>query len=329
MDNKFNWTELRKAVAQQLGTKENEVNTFLQAYSAAIEQGLKQDGQVRINNLGTFKVQQVAPRKSVNVTTGEAFIIPGYNKIAFTPEAAIKELVTNVTNHSSSTKMVTHPLEKLNEQATEIVDILADLGQSPTQVKAEKVEEVPEVLKVEEVPEVEEVPKGEKAKKAETVKPKNRSWLTVSMTLLIIIVLMVGGFLIGGGKLVGWLCGYTGVEPFDEAAMALDDIEEIESDVPQAPVSTLPYPITYNQFIAIERLPKGSRLAWLARKYYGERDMWVFIYEANRDHVTNPSHIVIGTPIRVPKLPKELLDLSNPETRQLVDRLIEEYKQNP
>ena len=54
---------------------------------------LKQDKQVKINGLGTFRLQAIAARKSVNVTTGEEITIPGYNKVAFAPEAGLKELV--------------------------------------------------------------------------------------------------------------------------------------------------------------------------------------------------------------------------------------------
>ena len=83
---------------------------------------------------------------------------------------------------------------------------------------------------------------------------------------------------------------------------------------------------TYTEFIGIEYLGEASRLAWVAKKYYGEKDLWVFLYEANMDHLKDPHHIAVDTPIRVPKLSKELLDLKNPQTRALVDQLIELYR---
>ena len=77
----------------------------------------KTDKQVKINGLGTFKVQAVAPRKSVDVNTGEEIIIEGYNKLVFAPEAGVKELVEKQPKEID-------PLKKLGAQAEEIVEVV-------------------------------------------------------------------------------------------------------------------------------------------------------------------------------------------------------------
>lgn len=99
--------------------------------------GLKADKVVRITGLGTFKLQEVAPRKSVNVVTGEDIVIAGYDKVVFVPEAGIKELVATTKapaeqkqqKDAPSASEDINPLQKLGEQANEIVGLLADLGQ--------------------------------------------------------------------------------------------------------------------------------------------------------------------------------------------------------
>lgn len=133
MAEKLSWTELRHLLATRAGVSEKEANIFLSAFNAQIVEALKQDKQVKVNGLGTFRLQAVAPRKSVNVTSGEEITIDGYNKIAFTPEVSVKELVENVpaTPQPIETDEEINPLKKLGDQAEEIVDILADLGQSP------------------------------------------------------------------------------------------------------------------------------------------------------------------------------------------------------
>lgn len=319
MEAKITWAELRKAVAKQLGAKEEEINRFMQAYSAAMEQALQTDKQFKITNLGTFKVQDVAARKSINVATGETFTIPSYNKLTFTSESAVKELVATAT--TTPVVASNRPLEKLNEQATEIVDILADLGQSPKEAKGESQKEKVESQK-------EKVEREEKVVVVEKEEKRRRPWLIAGLIILFIVILLSLTWLFYGKQLMNWYGRITQSEVIEEASMAQTDIMEIENEVVEEEVvtSSLPYPYQYKQFIATERLPRGSRLAWLARKYYNERDMWVFIFEANRDHIEHPSQILIGTPVRIPMLPQELRDLSNPETRQLVDRLIEEYK---
>ena len=70
---KLSWTELRKSIAERINADEKEVAAFMSALIPAITKALREDRQVRITNLGTFKLQSVAPRRSVNVATGEAF----------------------------------------------------------------------------------------------------------------------------------------------------------------------------------------------------------------------------------------------------------------
>ena len=59
---------------------------------------------------------------------------------------------------------------------------------------------------------------------------------------------------------------------------------------------------TYDEILLTEDIPYGSRLAWISKKYYGDKVYWPYIYEANKDRIANPSKIQVGTPIRVPKL---------------------------
>ncbi len=133
-ENKLSWTELRRALATRAGVSEKEANTFLNAFNEQLVEALKQDKQVKINGLGIFKLQAVAPRKSVNVTTGEEIMIEGYNKVAFVPEAGVKELIekTGVVGATAQAlELADDPIQKLGAQADEIVGILGELGQSP------------------------------------------------------------------------------------------------------------------------------------------------------------------------------------------------------
>lgn len=68
----------------------------------------------------------------------------------------------------------------------------------------------------------------------------------------------------------------------------------------------------YTEFIASERIKSGSRLTLMSRRYYGSKDFWVYIYEANKEKIPNPDQIAKGTLIRIPKLDARLIDVSNP-----------------
>ena len=69
----------------------------------------------------------------------------------------------------------------------------------------------------------------------------------------------------------------------------------------------------------------GNTLTLMAQKYYGNKDLWVFIYEANLGKIKSPTHIETGTSIRIPKLSEELMDMNNPDTKQLVRQLSSQY----
>ena len=146
MADKLSWSELRRALAQRANISEKDANTFLTAFNAQLLEALKTEKQVKINGLGTFKLQAVAPRKSVDVTTGNEITIEGYNKVSFVPEAGVKELVEKV--EAGEAVEALNPIQKLGAQADEIVDILGDLGELPKEEKAE--EPVEETAPVEE-----------------------------------------------------------------------------------------------------------------------------------------------------------------------------------
>ena len=142
MADKLSWSELRRALAQRANISEKDANTFLTAFNAQLLEALKTEKQVKINGLGTFKLQAVAPRKSVDVTTGSEITIEGYNKVSFVPEAGVKELIEKV--EAGEAVEALEPIQKLGAQADEIVDILGDLGELPKEEKAEEpVEEEP------------------------------------------------------------------------------------------------------------------------------------------------------------------------------------------
>ena len=80
-----------------------------------------------------------------------------------------------------------------------------------------------------------------------------------------------------------------------------------------------------SETLLYEELTAGSRLAWLAKKHYGSKDLWVFIYEANRDVLPNAHTIPIGTRIRVPKLEGKWLNPDDSATRAAIETLKEKY----
>ena len=84
---------ITSALAKQHKLSAADAAAFVDAFFDIISSELKNGNQVKIRRLGTFKVQAVKPRESVNVNTGERVLIEGHDKISFTPDAVMKELV--------------------------------------------------------------------------------------------------------------------------------------------------------------------------------------------------------------------------------------------
>lgn len=390
MADKLSSTDLRRAVMARTGASEKEVALFHNALKEQIIAALRQDNQVKINGLGTFRLQAISPRKSVNIATGESITIEGYNKLAFVPEVSVKELVGNnpLPQDTPAPQQPTpkkqpgnefDPLKKLGEQADEIVDILATLGQgpkaqnetnepvsttSPAQPASVSTEQAPTTptstspLKEEnesetiapkettpqekttvETIEIEPVvsttsPKKEEKKQQKTAKPKRKyhflrdTLICVSCLLLV----LIGGYIFLRETLSQWvdslreqpdteMVAVENTTPIDTIETA-KDTTTLTSEITEYAESTST-PLTYTEFIATERVRNGSRLAQIARRHYGEdkMDLWVYIYDANRDIIDNPNAIKVGTELRVPHLTEQQMDLTNPDTQAQIAQL--------
>ena len=90
---KVSITELASKLMEKHGLKRTEAELFIRQFVGVINDGLKNDKSVKVKGLGTFKVQAVSARKSVDVNTGEAIVIEGRDKISFTAEAVMRDLV--------------------------------------------------------------------------------------------------------------------------------------------------------------------------------------------------------------------------------------------
>lgn len=460
--NKLTWQNLRKAVTEYANCSEQEAERFLNALLESVVEGLKTDKQVKIKGLGVFSLKAVAPRKSVNIATGEDFTIEGYNKLTFSAESLLKESVEKriqkPATEEITKEMANDPIKKLGEQANEIVDILAQLGQYPEEKKNENVVTVEESTPTKDDSEDQEATKEVTKEVTEEVTkevteevittPKKKKCKHAWICWLISGLLLMG--IIGTGvyfreAIIGWWqctkimdrpikkskyhdivvsktnpkksaqleensfwddciekcsdwyeeCSdvvvgwwknikfgddqienskaakaltshttyptqeyqptYTDFEDLEYASApgihtqyALDEISEDTEgmasmiadeegitvyeemaeqyeEVTNTIVALASQPREYTQFIGSETVDQDSRLAWIAYKYYGHKDLWVFIYEANRDVITNPAKIAPGQVLRIPALDAKYLDMNNSELQELVKNLSQKY----
>ena len=112
---------------------------------------------------------------------------------------------------------------------------------------------------------------------------------------------------------------------YNEQDTAFDDTPDTkETSIEQTDIFNTPR--VYTRFLDTIQMPKDSRLTLISLKYYGHRDFWVYIYEANQSRIPNPNVIVPGTTLYIPKVNGALIDSSNPQAikyaRELHDKFV-------
>lgn len=102
-----NVKDLAKIVADRYDMHQQDAEKFMDDMFSLIRSALINDEQVKIKGLGTFKVQTVKERASVNVNTGEKVMINSHDRISFTPDATMRDSVNKPFAH-----FVTVPLNE-------------------------------------------------------------------------------------------------------------------------------------------------------------------------------------------------------------------------
>ena len=113
---------------------------------------------------------------------------------------------------------------------------------------------------------------------------------------------------------------------YNEQDTAFDDAPETKAETSIEQTDIFNTPRVYTRFLDTIQMPKDSRLTLISLKYYGHRDFWVYIYEANQSRIPNPNVIVPGTTLYIPKVNGVLIDSSNPQAikyaRELHDKFV-------
>lgn len=145
MDAKLNQSDLISLLAKGSNISVAKAELFTKSFFDLIIEGLEQDGIVKINGLGTFKVMDVASRGSVNVNTGEKIEIKGHKKLTFIPADALKDDVNQPfamfepveVDETYQPDSVNEPESEDSTEQAELSDAIVEIVESPTEVPAE------------------------------------------------------------------------------------------------------------------------------------------------------------------------------------------------
>lgn len=99
MNEKITTSELAELLAQRTPMTPDEAHAFIKRIFSRVVAVLQEEKYLKIKDLGTFKLIRVSSRESVAVNTGERILIDGYDKISFTPENTLRDLINKPFAH--------------------------------------------------------------------------------------------------------------------------------------------------------------------------------------------------------------------------------------
>ena len=135
-----NIKDLARFLVEKHGIKLADAELFISLMTEIINEGVHRERQVKIKGLGTFKLMSVSSRESIDVNTGERIVIEGRDKLSFTPDNAMKELV-NQPFSQFETVVVNDGVE-LEDEYKEQVEETAPAEEKKEIVEEKAVEEI-------------------------------------------------------------------------------------------------------------------------------------------------------------------------------------------
>ena len=135
--------DLAEILVQKHQLDSRSAEAFINAVIETIHEGLKNDRVVKVKGFGTFKLTAVRERESINVNTGERVVISGHDKVSFTPDAVLRDLVNKPFAQFDTVVLADGvDFEDMPEVETEDADIAAEeAAEIPVQEEAKAVSE--------------------------------------------------------------------------------------------------------------------------------------------------------------------------------------------
>lgn len=327
--------ELVDIIATQTNFTKKNSEEFLKEFVHVLQEYLEKDGFVKVKGLGAFKLVKNEERKSVNVTTGEAIIIPAHNKVSFIPDNAIKEAVNKPYAH-----LETITVDDDTKNST--ID-----DQPDNTVREEK--SIQDEATNNSIPNNTVIQQEEPSNNSKkTTKNKKKNPVAIVILLLLFHVAMAVSFYFYKTEIVSFFQRAVTIEEnnlpqatiidnqLSPVSIVADTVVVVETDSmpdttniqqPDEIIATYTPELAQNapikEYVTVN---EGSRLTWIAYKAYGHKAFWVYIYDANRNQLKTPNDVKIGMELAIPELDASLV---NPNDENCVIKaleLAEKYK---
>ena len=177
MENKkVSLQELTDTIVAQSGATKRFTESFLRELVQVIQEYLEKDGVVKVKGLGTFKLIWNEPRKSVDVSTGNAIVLPGHYKVTFMPDNEVKEKINAPYAHLET---VMGGAEVISE-----VEEVDEVTESPIESPTHQITESPERSDVDTESPTHQI----------TESPSKKKWWVIMVVLMLLCLLGAAGY---------------------------------------------------------------------------------------------------------------------------------------
>jgi nucleoid DNA-binding protein len=332
-DNKINLQHLTTILSEKTGLAKKDTESFLREWFEVMGEAITEVGILKVKKLGTFKLVPIENRESIHVASGDRVLIPAHNKIIFTPDKELAELVNEPFSFFETTEIESDSLS--DEQVQEPIDItenedVIEIPEPTEKLPETKPEELPEPIKQEES--IEQKAPVTISEPLESVKHKSLSPKHYLLIFAGILVLAVGVFFFHDSFSNKEKPALTQVAPVPSPKPAQEPVKEpLKEPEPVREQTQETLPVQKNELekpkenpIVKESKPaepvkitstekyrtvvSGERLTTIAQEEYGNKYFWVYIYEENRNVIANPDKIQPGLKLVIPPAQKYGID---------------------
>src|SRR5690242_14132739 len=117
--------DLVQQIAGYAGISADEARQFLKTLSQVVEQGLAEDGEVRLRNLGAFRLKEAAAHAYQHPRTGERLEAPAVPRVLFRPHKAVASLVNFRHSHLATRQgAVVQPARRVGPAAAAVLALV-------------------------------------------------------------------------------------------------------------------------------------------------------------------------------------------------------------
>jgi hypothetical protein len=318
-----------------------------------------EDKQVKIKNLGTFKIVDVHERESVDVRTGERVVIPPHLKVNFIPDTNLSKTINEPFAMFEPIEIHQDELESLEKEPESPTNDTADKNSHVENTVNDNAGSITPISNNK--PQTEHNQVLEKRKKR--IKRKGIKILYPVIAIITILIFTILYFIPDYDEIYQRPDSYipeTTREQKNEILSQKIDNTEIEQSSTEnetdrisenstntnnnptvvdtsvnhekQPETTAPKTVKNAERYSIvneikkRQIAEGERLTLIALQEYGNKDFWIYLYEENKNTIKNPENILPGMVIIIPPVSKYGIDKDDPESLRKAKELQQNLK---